>query len=152
MTGRATTTPQIKNLIVRVSENRRAARAARTYEQVRAILCKTTTWNYLIYSFDDNLFNFVFLCPKCLLQFNSRTVRTRFLSIMTLNNWKMITETRSYIFRWRSRLRWCRVCLSSLIRKFKIYDATVAKKSLKIASSSFSIYSVFMSVCLTFES
>ena len=35
-----------------MSENKRAARAARTYEQVRAILCKTTT--YLIYSFDDN--------------------------------------------------------------------------------------------------
>ena len=36
-----------------MSENKRAARAARTYEQVRAILCKTTT--YFIYSFDDNL-------------------------------------------------------------------------------------------------
>ena len=55
MTGTATTTPQIKNLIGRASENKRAARAARTYEQVRAILCKTTTWKYLIYSFDDNL-------------------------------------------------------------------------------------------------
>ena len=43
MTGTATTTQQIKNLIGRVSENKRAARAARTYEQVRAILCKTTT-------------------------------------------------------------------------------------------------------------
>ena len=53
MTG--TATPQIKNLIGRASENKRASRAARTYEQVRAILCKTTTWNYLIYSFDDNL-------------------------------------------------------------------------------------------------
>ena len=37
-------------------------------------------------------------------------------------------------------------------REFKIYDATVAKTSLKITSSSFSIYSVIMSVCLTFES
>ena len=35
--------PQIKNLIDRVSETKRAARAARTYEQVRAILYKTTT-------------------------------------------------------------------------------------------------------------
>ena len=44
--------------------------------------------------------------------------------------------------------------LSSLlpIREFKIYDATVAKTSLKIASSSFSIYFAIMSVCLTFES
>jgi len=41
--GTATTTPQIKNLIDRASENKRAARAARTYEEVRAIHCKTTT-------------------------------------------------------------------------------------------------------------
>ena len=40
MKGTVTTTPQIKNLIGRASENKRAARAARTYEQVRAILCK----------------------------------------------------------------------------------------------------------------
>ena len=40
MTGTVTTTPQIKNLIGRASENKRAARAARTYEQVSAILCK----------------------------------------------------------------------------------------------------------------
>ena len=37
-------------------------------------------------------------------------------------------------------------------REFKIYDATVAKTSLKIASSSFSIYFAIISVCLTFES
>ena len=43
MKGTATTTPQINNLIGRASENKRAARAARTYEQVRAILYKTTT-------------------------------------------------------------------------------------------------------------
>ena len=45
MTGTATTTttPQIKNLIGRTSENKRAALAARTYEQVHAILCKTTS-------------------------------------------------------------------------------------------------------------
>ena len=41
--GTATTTPQIKNLIGRVRKNKRAARAARAYEQVRAVLCKTTT-------------------------------------------------------------------------------------------------------------
>ena len=55
MTGTAKTTPQIKNLIGRASENKRAARAARTYEQARAILYKTTTWNDLIYRFDDSL-------------------------------------------------------------------------------------------------
>ena len=38
-----TTTPQIKNLIGRVSTNNRAARAARTLEQVRAVSCRTTT-------------------------------------------------------------------------------------------------------------
>ena len=36
--------------------------------------------------------------------------------------------------------------------EFKIYEATAAKTSLKIASSSFSIYFAIMSVCLTFES
>ena len=38
------------------------------------------------------------------------------------------------------------------IRELKIYEATEAKRSLKIASSSFSIYFATMSVCLTFES
>ena len=42
-TGTATTTPQTKNLIGRVWKNNHAARAARSYEQVRAVLCKTTT-------------------------------------------------------------------------------------------------------------
>ena len=37
-------------------------------------------------------------------------------------------------------------------REFKIYDATVAKSSLKIASSTFSIYFSIMPVCLSFES
>ena len=35
-------------------------------------------------------------------------------------------------------------------REFKIYDATVAKTSLKIASSSFSIYFAIMSVFFYF--
>ena len=38
------------------------------------------------------------------------------------------------------------------IREFKIYDATVGKTSLKIASSSLSIFFVIISVCVTFES
>ena len=37
-------------------------------------------------------------------------------------------------------------------REFKIYDASVAITSLKIASSSFSIYFAITLVCLTFES
>ena len=37
-------------------------------------------------------------------------------------------------------------------REFKIYDATVAKTSLKIASASLSIFFVIVSIYLTFES
>ena len=36
--------------------------------------------------------------------------------------------------------------------EFKIYEAAVAKTSLKIASSSLSIFFVIISVCVTFES
>ena len=49
------TTSQIMTLIGRVGKNKRAARATWTYEDVRAILFKRTTWNYHIYRFDDNL-------------------------------------------------------------------------------------------------
>ena len=45
------TTPQINNLIGRVRKSNlaaRAARVARTYEEVRAVLSKTTKWNYHI--------------------------------------------------------------------------------------------------------
>ena len=38
---------------------------------------------------------------------------------MTFNNWEMIAETRSYVFRWRSLCRRCGVCLSSLLGEFK---------------------------------
>ena len=51
-----------------------------------------------------------------------RIVRTHFASVMTLNNWEMITETRSYIFRWRSRCRRRRVCVNSLIGSLRSYD------------------------------
>ena len=61
------------------------------------------------------MFNFVLLCPKRWFQFNSSIVRIHFSSIMTLNNSKMIAETRSYIFRWRCRIRRRSVCLSSLL-------------------------------------
>ena len=37
-------------------------------------------------------------------------------------------------------------------REFKNYDATIAKSSLKIASSNWSIFFVIISVCVTFES
>ena len=83
------------------------------------VLVLSTTWNDLFCSCVDDvsiwwqLFSFILLCPKCWFQFNSRIVRTHFSSIMSLNNWKMIAETRSHIFRWRSRFRRRRVCLSS---------------------------------------
>ena len=69
----------------------------------------STTWNELFcsclvdVSIWWQMFIFFFLCPKRWFQINFRTVRTHFSSIMTLNNWKMIAEKRSYIFRWRSR-------------------------------------------------
>ena len=44
----------IKNLIGRVWKNNRAARAARTYEQVRAVLCKITYY-HKVYPFDEYL-------------------------------------------------------------------------------------------------
>ena len=87
------------------------------------VLVLSTTWNDLFCRCVDDvsiwwqMFNFVFLCPKRWFQFNSRIVRTHFSSTMSLNNWKMIAERRSYIFRWRSPFRRRRVCLSSLISK-----------------------------------
>ena len=56
---------------------------------------------------DVRLFNFVFLALKRWFQFNLRIVITDFESVMTLNNWEMIAETRSYSFRSRSRCRLC---------------------------------------------
>ena len=98
----------------------RFARAYFIFWHFEDVLVLSMTWNDLFCSCVDDvsiwrqIFNFVFLCPKRWFQFNSRIVRTHFLRMMTLNNWKMIGETRSYIFRWRSRSRRRRVCLSSL--------------------------------------
>ena len=97
------------------------ARYARTFfvlwhlEEVPVL---STTWNDLFCSCVDDvsicwhMFSFVILCPKRWFQINSRTVRRHFSSIMTLNNWKMIAEKWSFIFRWRSRFRRRRGCLS----------------------------------------
>ena len=101
----------------------RFARAFFIFWHFEDILVLSTTWNDLFCSCVDDvsiwwqMFNFVLLCLKRWFQFNSRTVRTHLSSIMTLNNWKMIAETRSYIFRWRSRFRRRRVCLSSLLTR-----------------------------------
>ena len=96
------------------------ARAFFIFWHFEDVLVLSTTWNDLFCSCVDDvstwwqLFSFVFLCPKRWFQFNSWIVGTHFSSIMSLNNWKMIAETRSHIFRWRSRFHRCRVCLSSL--------------------------------------
>ena len=106
----------IKNIIFA-----RFARAFFIFWHFEDVLVLSTTWNDLFCSCVDDvsiwwqMFNFVFLCPKRWFQFNSRIVRTHFSSITSLNNWKMIAETRSHIFRWRSRFRRRRVCLSSLL-------------------------------------
>ena len=94
----------------------RCARAYFIFWHFEDVLNLSTTWNDLFCSCVDyvsiwwQMFNFVFLFSKRWFQFNSRIIRTQFSSIMTLNNWKMIAETRSYIFRWRSRFRRRRVC------------------------------------------
>ena len=90
--------------------------------QFEDVLVLSTTWYGLFCSCVDDVSIWwqIFLCPKRWFQFNSRIVRTHFSSIMILNNWKMIAETRSYIFRWRSRFRWRCVCLSSLIWYYRL--------------------------------
>ena len=98
----------------------RFARAFFIFWHFEDVLVLSTTWNNLFCSCVDDvsigwqMFNFVFLCPKRWFQFNSRIIKTHFSCIMSLNNWKMIAEKRSYVFRWRSRFRRGRVCLSSL--------------------------------------
>ena len=55
-----TETPKIKNLIGRMNTN---TRAARTWEQYRAVLCKTTSLNYQVWGFDDNCSKWKYLIP-----------------------------------------------------------------------------------------
>ena len=99
----------------------RCARAFFIFWHFEDVLVLSTTWNDLFCSCVDDvsiwwqIIIFDFLCPKRWFQFNSRIVRTHFSSIMTSNNWKVIAETRSYIFRWRSCFHRRRVCLSSLL-------------------------------------
>ena len=89
----------------------RFARAFFIFWHFEDVLVLSTTWNDLFCSCVDDvsiwwqLFNFVFIFPKRWFQFNSRIVRTHFSSKKTLKNWKIISETRSYIFRLRSRFR-----------------------------------------------
>ena len=98
------------------------------------VLVLSTTWDdQFCRCVDDvsiwwQMFKFVFLCPKRWFQFNSRIVGTHFSSITSLNNWKMIAETRSYIFFWRSRFRRPRVCLSSEITVRFYFSSHYLKK------------------------
>ena len=107
-------------LTIKNSVFARFARAFFIFWHFEDLLVLSTTWKDLFCSCVDDgsiwwqMLSFV-LCPNCWFQFNSRIVRTHFSSIMSLNNWKVVAETRSHMFRWRSRFRRRRVCLSSLL-------------------------------------
>ena len=88
----------------------RFARAYFIFWNFDDVLVLCTTWNDLFCSCVEEV-------SKRWFQFNSRIVRTHVSSITTLSNWKAIAEPRSYIFRWRSRFRRRRVCLSSLFTR-----------------------------------
>ena len=105
-------------------KNNRFARFARAFffhKHFADVLVLSTTSNDLFCSCVNDvsicwqMFNFVFLSLKRWFQFNSSIVRTHFASIMTMNNWEMMAETRSYILRRRSHCSRRRVCLSSLL-------------------------------------
>ena len=129
----------------------RFARAFFFFWHFEDILVLSTTWNDQFCSWVNDvsawwqMFNFVFLCPKRRFQLNSRIVRTHFSSIMSLNNWKMIAETRSYIFRLRSSFRRRRVCLSSLTtisrRRLADYDKTLHQKACRTCSTKIFLHS-----------
>ena len=87
------------------------------------ILDLSTTWNDLFYICVDDVsiwwkmfWIFAYLSLLCWFQFNSRIIKH-----ITLNNWEMIAETRSYSFRWRSRCRRSRLCLRSLSLHLKLF-------------------------------
>ena len=78
------------------------ARALFIFWHFEDVLVLSTTWNDLFCSRVDDvsiwwqMFNFVLLCRKRWFQFNFRIVRIHFSGVLTLNNWKMIAETRRY--------------------------------------------------------
>ena len=100
----------------------RFARVFFIFLHLADVLALSTTWNDLFCSCVDDvslrwwMFNIVFLSQKRWFQFHSRTVTTHFASVIPLNNCEMIAETRSYIFRWRSRCRRRSLCLRYLAR------------------------------------
>ena len=82
----------------------RFARAFFIFVHFADVLVPSTAWNDFFCSCVDDvrmwwkMFNFAFLSQKRWFQFNSKIVRTHFASILTVNNWEMITETQNYIF------------------------------------------------------
>ena len=62
-----------------------------------AVMCKK--WRH------HEKFSFFLVIFKPLIPILFRILRRNFAGKMTWNNWKMITETQSSIFRWRSRCR-----------------------------------------------
>jgi len=67
--------------------------------------------------------------------------------------WKKQLQSVQNVFLWLNMQTFdFLVAAVVVIREFKIYDTTVAKTSLKIASSSSSTFLLIISVCLTFES
>ena len=119
----------------------------------------STTWNALFCSCVDDvsiwwqMLVFVFLCPRRWFQFNSRIVRTHFSSIMTLSDWKMIAEPRSYIFRRHSRFCRRRVSLSSLISGHKQQRVLHGTHIVSILLSFFflSVHSENINLCMLFR-
>ena len=104
-------------LVSRVIETLRSRHKVNSaHSSFADVLIFSTRWNDLFCSRSDDvsiwwlMFNFVFLSLRGRFQFNSKIVRSHFASVMTLNNWEMIAETRSYIFRWRPRCRRHRRC------------------------------------------
>ena len=125
----------------------RFARAIFIFWHFEDVLVLSVMWNDQFYRCVDDeriwwqMFNFVSLYRKRWFRFDSRIVRTHFSSIRTLNNWKMIAETRSCIFRWPSRFRRRRVCLSSLfIRHNLLHSTTYNKQCNKHTISCFVIF------------
>ena len=104
----------MKNIILA-----RFARAFFFFWHIEDALVLSMTWNdcfalvWTTWTYDDKCS--ILSCPERWFQFNSWIVKAHFSGIMTLNNWKIIAETRSDIFRWRYRFLRRRVCLSSLL-------------------------------------
>ena len=97
------------------------ARAFFIFWHFEDVLVLSMTWNELLLQLcgrrEQMMTNvqFCLLISQALVSIYSRIVKAHFSGIMTLNRWKMVTETRSDIFRWRFRFRRRRVCLSFLL-------------------------------------